>query len=141
MGLWDKNIPTYIYDKQHIVQLILWTAFFALVFINIYKPFSSSSWFDISEFKFFVFSSLIILTGVLVVVLSRSIMFIIWMCLRTPRSIPVWCFCCPTRCCISISLIKIRNGGCCFWRSIKRRWWLGKACSRFMMRSTNCVYP
>ena len=75
MGLWDKNIPTYIYDKQHIVQLILWTAFFALVFINIYKPFSSSSWYDISEFKFFVFSSLIILTGVLVVVLSRIIMF------------------------------------------------------------------
>ncbi|MCI7782676.1 MAG: LytTR family DNA-binding domain-containing protein [Parabacteroides sp.] len=57
------------------MQLILWTAFFALVFINIYKPFSSSSWYDISEFKFFVFSSLIILTGVLVVVLSRIIMF------------------------------------------------------------------
>ena len=75
MGMWDKNIPTYIYDKQHIVQLILWTAFFALVFINIYKPFSSSSWYDISEFKFFVFSSLIILTGVLVVVLSRIVMF------------------------------------------------------------------
>ena len=75
MGMWDKNIPSYIYDKQHIVQLILWTAFFALVIINIYKPFSSSSWYDISEFKFFVFSSLIILTGVLVVVLSRIIMF------------------------------------------------------------------
>ena len=75
MGMWDKNIPSYIYDKQHIVQLILWTAFFALVFINIYKPFSSSSWYDISEFKFFVFSSLIILTGVLVVELSRIIMF------------------------------------------------------------------
>ena len=75
MGMWDKNIPTYIYDKQHIVQLILWTAFFALVFINIYKPFSSSSWYNVSEFKFFVFSSLIILTGVLVVVLSRIFMF------------------------------------------------------------------
>ena len=75
MGMWDKNIPTYIYDKQHIVQLILWTAFFALVFINIYKPFSSSSWYNVSEFKFFVFSSLIILTGVLVVVLSRIVMF------------------------------------------------------------------
>ena len=75
MGMWDKNIPTYIYDKQHIVELILWTAFFALVFINIYKPFSSSSWYNVSEFKFFVFSSLIILTGVLVVVLSRIVMF------------------------------------------------------------------
>lgn len=75
MGYWDRNIPSYIYDKRHIVQLVSWTAFFALVFINIYKPFSSSSWYDVSEFKFFVFSSLIILTGVLVVVLSRIVMF------------------------------------------------------------------
>lgn len=75
MGYWDRKIPSYIYDKRHIVQLVSWTAFFALVFINIYKPFSSSSWYDVSEFKFFVFSSLIILTGVLVVVLSRIVMF------------------------------------------------------------------
>lgn len=75
MSYWDRKIPSYIYDKRHIVQLVSWTAFFALVFINIYKPFSSSSWYDVSEFKFFVFSSLIILTGVLVVVLSRIVMF------------------------------------------------------------------
>ena len=69
------KIPSYIYGKQNIVRLILWTALFALVFINIYKPFSSTSWYKVSEFKFFVFSSLIILTGVLVVVLSRIILF------------------------------------------------------------------
>lgn len=75
MGMWDQKIPSYIYGKQNIVRLILWTALFALVFINIYKPFSSTSWYKVSEFKFFVFSSLIILTGVLVVVLSRIILF------------------------------------------------------------------
>ncbi|MGM9760732.1 MAG: LytR/AlgR family response regulator transcription factor [Parabacteroides sp.] len=75
MGVSDRNIPTYIYEKNNMVRLILWTAFFALVFINIYKPFSSSSWYAVSEFKFFVFSSLIILTGVLVVVISRIIMY------------------------------------------------------------------
>ena len=64
MGMWDQKIPSYIYGKQNIVRLILWTALFALVFINIYKPFSSTSWYKVSEFKFFVFSSLIILTGV-----------------------------------------------------------------------------
>ena len=73
--MWDQRIPSYIYGKQNIVRLILWTALFALVFINIYKPFSSTSWYKVSEFKFFVFSSLIILTGVLVVVLSRIILF------------------------------------------------------------------
>lgn len=69
------RIPEYIYEKSNIVRLILMTALFALVFINIYKPFSSSSWYAVSEFKFFVFSSLIILTGVLVVVISRIIMY------------------------------------------------------------------
>lgn len=71
----EHKIPEYIYEKSNIVRLILFTALFALVFINIYKPFSSSNWYAVSEFKFFVFSSLIILTGVLVVVLSRIVMY------------------------------------------------------------------
>ncbi|MEG0519391.1 MAG: LytTR family transcriptional regulator DNA-binding domain-containing protein [Bacteroidales bacterium] len=75
MGGQNHKIPAYIYQKSNIVRLILLTAIFALVFINIYKPFSSSNWYRVSEFKFFVFSSLIILTGVLVVVISRVGMY------------------------------------------------------------------
>lgn len=73
--MFEQKIPDYMLEKRNIVRLILSTAFFALVFINIYKPFNSPSWYEVSEFKFFVFSSLIILTGVLVVVISRIIMF------------------------------------------------------------------
>ena len=29
MGMWDQKIPSYIYGKQNIVRLILWTALFA----------------------------------------------------------------------------------------------------------------
>lgn len=75
MGMLGHKIPAYIYGKSNIVRLVLLTALFALVFINIYKPFSSSNWYPVSEFKFFVFSSLIILTGVLVVVISRIVMY------------------------------------------------------------------
>lgn len=75
MDFFSQKIPRYMLEKGNIVRLILLTALFALVFINLYKPFSSSSWYEVSEFKFFVFSSLIILTGVLVVVLSRIIMY------------------------------------------------------------------
>lgn len=75
MGIREHKIPAYIYGKRNSVQLILLTALFALVFINIYKPFSSSGWYPVSEFTFFVFSSLIILTGVLVVVVSRIVMY------------------------------------------------------------------
>jgi hypothetical protein len=73
--MFSQKIPKYIYSKQNIVYLILSTAIFALIFINLYKPFSSENWYPVSDFKFFVFSSVIILTGVLVVVISRIIMY------------------------------------------------------------------
>lgn len=75
VGMRNHKIPEYFYERSNLVRLVLLTAFFALVFINIYKPFSSSNWYPVSEFKFFVFSSLIILTGVLVVVISRIVMY------------------------------------------------------------------
>jgi DNA-binding LytR/AlgR family response regulator len=75
MDFWHQKLPAYIYGKGNSIRLILLTALFALVFINIYKPFGSPHWYPVSEFKFFIFSSLIILTGVLVVVISRALMF------------------------------------------------------------------
>lgn len=77
----NQKIPEYIYEKKNIIRLILFTAAFALIFINIYQPFNSKNWFPLignKSFLFsnlFLFSSLIILTGVLVVVLSRIIMY------------------------------------------------------------------
>jgi DNA-binding LytR/AlgR family response regulator len=57
------------------IRLVVFTALFALVFINIYKPRSSFYWYNVSEFKFLIYSSLIILTGVLVVLISRLCMY------------------------------------------------------------------
>jgi len=71
----NQKIPAYLYEKGNIVRLVLYTAVFALVFINIYQPFGSTEWFPVSRFMYFGFSSLIILTGVLVVVVSRIIMY------------------------------------------------------------------
>ena len=70
----NTNIPAYMYEKKNIIRLILFTASFALLFINIFKPFGSRDWYKISDFKFFVFASLIVLVGMLVVVISRMIM-------------------------------------------------------------------
>jgi len=71
----NQKIPEYLNEKGNLIRLILYTALFALVFINIYQPFGSRNWFPVSEVIFFVFSSLVILTGVLVVVISRVIMY------------------------------------------------------------------
>lgn len=71
----SKALPPYLLKRKNIVRLILFTAAFALVFINIYAPFNVNNWFPISKTELFFYSSLVILTGVLVVVISRVIMY------------------------------------------------------------------
>jgi hypothetical protein len=70
-----KPIPAYLNEKKNIVRLILFTSLFALVFINLYSPFGADRWFNLTNLEFFTYSSLTILTGVLVVVISRMIMY------------------------------------------------------------------
>lgn len=71
----QKPIALYLIEKRNIINLILFTALFALVFINIYSPFGADEWFSLTKFQFFSYSSLVILAGVLVVVVSRVIMY------------------------------------------------------------------
>ena len=71
----QKPIPDYLVEKRNIIRLIIFTVLFALVFINIYSPFGADKWFDLTQLQFFTYSSVVILTGVLVVVISRIIMY------------------------------------------------------------------
>ncbi|MFZ2339853.1 MAG: LytTR family DNA-binding domain-containing protein [Bacteroidales bacterium] len=71
----QKPIAPYLFEKRNIINLILFTALFALVFINIYSPFGADKWFNLTRFHFFTYSSLVILAGVLVVAISRIIMY------------------------------------------------------------------
>ena len=71
----QKPIPEYLIEKRNIVRLVVFTSLFALVFINIYSPFGADRWFNLTQPEFLTYSSLIILGGVLVVVISRIIMF------------------------------------------------------------------
>jgi len=71
----QKPIPHYLVEKKNILSLILFTSIFALVFINIYSPFGADKWFNLTKLEFLTYSSLVILTGVLVVVASRIVMY------------------------------------------------------------------
>jgi hypothetical protein len=71
----QKPIPPYLNEKQNIISLIFFTALFALVFINAYSPFGADKWYNLTTLEFFTYSSLTILIGVLVVVISRIIMY------------------------------------------------------------------
>lgn len=70
------KIPRHINNKKNVITLILGTAVFALFFINIFQPFNSRNWVPkINDFTYFLFSSLIILTAMCVIAISRVVMF------------------------------------------------------------------
>ena len=72
----DK-IPEYLYSKKNNVRMIIFTALFGLLFINLFQPFGSRDWYpDVSDVKYLAYSSIIILTGMLVVVVSRVILLV-----------------------------------------------------------------
>ena len=89
----QKPIPPYLNEKQNIIRLILFTSLFALVFINAYSPFGADRWYNLTRLEFFTYSSLTILLGVLVVVISRILMYHV--CKRHPINIwqyLIWIF-------------------------------------------------
>lgn len=71
----SKRLPGYLTEKGNIVKTILFTAGFALLFLNLYKPFGVSTWFEVSKPTLFLYASGVILAGVLVVAISRVIMY------------------------------------------------------------------
>lgn len=73
MRLIFREIPDYLKDKNTIITQVMWVSIFALIFINIYSPFNASSWFEGGRVEFFFYSSALILSGMLVIVLSKMI--------------------------------------------------------------------
>lgn len=68
-----KEIPDYLKDKNTLITQLMYVSIFALIFINIYSPFNASSWFEGGRVEFFFYSSALILSGMLVIVLSKMI--------------------------------------------------------------------
>jgi len=56
-----QPIPAYLLAKSNIVRLIIFTAAFALLFINIYAPFDLQSWYKVTKWQLLVYSSLVTL--------------------------------------------------------------------------------
>ena len=75
MNVLKLSVPPFLLVKRNIVGIISFTALFALAFLNFYHPFGVEKWYDLSRIEILTFSSLIILMGVGVIVISRIIMY------------------------------------------------------------------
>jgi len=76
MFIWERKIPDYLTERKNVTSFVLFTAAFALVFINIYAPFGANKWVK-SDLQYLFYSSGVILIGMLVIIVSRVFMFML----------------------------------------------------------------
>lgn len=74
-----KRIPKYLLTKRNQIIMVLFVSIFAIVFINVYKPFGSDKWMidqkEIASTKYLLWSTILVCIGMTVVAISRVIMY------------------------------------------------------------------
>lgn len=62
-------------EKRNQIIMVLYVSIFAIIFINIFTPFDSKKWVDNNPTQYFAWSSVLVLLGMVVVAISRVIMY------------------------------------------------------------------
>lgn len=70
-----NRIPDYFLEKYQLIGTITFSVLFALVFLNIYIPFSDTAWFRLGDSVLFLFTAGFIFISILILVFSRVIMY------------------------------------------------------------------
>ncbi|MBQ5644150.1 MAG: LytTR family transcriptional regulator, partial [Bacteroidaceae bacterium] len=74
-----KRIPKYLLAKRNQIIMVLFVSIFAVVFINVFKPFGSGKWMidekEIASTKYLLWSTILVFIGMTVVAISRVIMY------------------------------------------------------------------
>lgn len=74
-----KRIPKYLLAKRNQIIMVLFVSIFAVVFINVFKPFGSGKWMidekEIAPTKYLLWSTILVFIGMTVVAISRVIMY------------------------------------------------------------------
>ncbi len=74
MFLNDK-IPHYLLGKYQLIGTITFSVLFAIVFLNIYIPYSDTAWFGLAYSDTFLRTGLFVITSVSLLIISRILMY------------------------------------------------------------------
>ena len=73
-----QKLPKYLLTKQNQLMMVLFVSLFAVVFINIFKPFGSEDWMTKGKFtstQYLAWSTILVCMGMSIVAISRVIMY------------------------------------------------------------------
>ncbi len=74
MFLKDK-IPHYLLGKYQLIGTVTFSVLFALVFLNIYIPYSDTAWFGLANSDTFLRTGLFVIVTVIMLIFSRMLMY------------------------------------------------------------------
>lgn len=75
MDFLTAKLPEYFLEKYQMVGTVTFATLFAIVFLNIYIPFSNTAWFGLGRSSFFLFTAGFIFISLLIVIASRILMY------------------------------------------------------------------
>ncbi len=71
----NKKLPKYLLGKYQLLGTVTFSVLFALVFLNLYIPFSDTAWFGLGRSVNFLFTAGFMFLAMLILVVSRIIMY------------------------------------------------------------------
>ena len=71
----NKKIPTYLLGKYQLLGTVTFSVLFALIFLNIYIPFSDTAWFDMRDATLFSRTLSFGATTIMTLIISRMLMY------------------------------------------------------------------
>ena len=88
----NEKLPRYLLGKYQLIGTVTFSVLFALVFLNIYIPFSDTAWFGLGDSVMFLLTVVFVAVAILILICSRIIMYKTRNIFRlTYASYTIWC--------------------------------------------------
>ena len=71
----DKKIPGYLLGKYQLIGTVTFSVLFAIVFLNIYIPFSDTAWFALGDSVLFIKTLVYVAIAIFTLICSRTLMY------------------------------------------------------------------
>lgn len=71
----NKKLPEYLLGKYQLIGTVTFSVLFAIVFLNIYIPFSDTAWFGLGQSDMFMGTLIFIFVSILTLIASRTLMY------------------------------------------------------------------
>ena len=71
----NEKLPKYLLGKYQLIGTVTFSVLFAVVFLNIYIPFSDTAWFGLGDSIMFLHTVIFIIVSILILISSRIVMY------------------------------------------------------------------